>query len=812
MDQTLPDRVPGHLFTLIVSLCIIALMVAGTGRTALAQTIPADTLIERSLRTVDLPRFDWEGDPEPLRSRIGFYTNEVPGDSIVKGADLPAGAKAFRIWHIMPHWPADESGLYIGDIVLMMDGKPIGDSLYYGDEFVSIKARDIPPGDTVRFTIQRDGAVRVIPVRLETGKRTPMGELGFDRAGRRSDPFGDIRKGGWLQKTLEEKGLTEWSRTIGKQLRIVADQDFCTAPFTERPNPWRLTAVTYLHNHPTRVGAYSRKISDDVWKGMDAAGFRGAIQEMGRYLDFPTGREDRVVLPSTAEALTARIADAQAFADKGYMPVRSELDSLVAHLARILDMNNDWEVKLDSIADRIERRGARQESERKLVEIFAAADRVTMSYLLQAGGMVASLADTAMIASLREMAGTTSGGAAGEPGVEGTVLRAWDASFGRCVIGGPGPNRYTGEHRLIIDIGGDDVYEVPATPPASIRFTADLEGNDLYASESVGQGAGFGAIDVLADFAGNDTYRSAMYSQGAGLLGVGVLADFAGDDIYTARWCSQGAAFLGVGVLYDRRGGDIYNSEIYSQAFGYARGFGALMDDEGNDTYRVGWKHTDSRYPGRAHLALSQGFGYGMRPWTTGVGTDGGIGMLSDRKGHDLYASDFFSQGSSYWYALGILHDGEGCDRYTAGQYSQGSGIHLSFGALLDDSGDDMYDAYAGLEQGNAHDWSAGCLEDAAGNDTYRGAGSSQGSALNVSYAWLLDGEGNDEYYAKLSDTTHSQGGGNYNRPRAHGSLGLLLDMGKGTDYYVEPRVIPGQAVVKGNKGMIYDEGEPPKK
>jgi hypothetical protein len=216
----------------------------------------------------------------------------------------------------------------------------------------------------------------------------------------------------------------------------------------------------------------------------------------------------------------------------------------------------------------------------------------------------------------------------------------------------------------------------------------------------------------------------------------------------------------------------------------------------------------DSRDPGRAHLSMSQGFGYGMRPWTLGISADGGIGLLSDYDGHDVYNSDLFSQGGSYWYALGILHDRKGCDRYTAGQYSQGSGIHLAFGALLDDEGRDMYDCYMGLEQGNAHDWSAGCLEDWNGNDTYRGFSSSQGSALTVAFAWLIDGAGDDMYIINKSDTTYSQGGGRDAYTRKAGSLGLLLDLGKGTDYFTEPRAIPGKAILKGRQGILFDEGE----
>ena len=107
-----------------------------------------------------------------------------------------------------------------------------------------------------------------------------------------------------------------------------------------------------------------------------------------------------------------------------------------------------------------------------------------------------------------------------------------------------------------------------------------------------------------------------------------------------------------------------------------------------------------------------------------------------------------------------------------------------------------------------SHDWSSGCLEDLAGNDTYRGSTSSQGSALTVAYAWLLDEGGDDYYYARPSDTVHSQGGGNRIPVRDGGSLGMLLDLGRGADYYTEQRMMPGDVLIKAN-GLLYDDGQP---
>jgi hypothetical protein len=758
---------------------------------------PEDSLIEHSLAMFDIAPFEWPGQPDPLRARLGMYMQDVPFDSIRGIAGVEEGTRAYRIWHLMPHWAADLGGLFIGDIVLSVDGLAIGDSIYPApDEFVGNRARDLKAGQTLRFRIVRDRAVRTVDVPMIVPDRSPMPMPSLDR-------LGPIRRDSWLARTLAATSLFDSSKIIQRQMRVVADQDFSTVQFAGRPSPWRLSDITYLHHNPTRIGAVARLVTRDLWHGRDSsAGLSGVIAAAAAHLDQPM-RPESSAGPRSVDELRTLLQTVTALVERAYAPLGGDAGTTAHELARMLDVNSDWEAALDAIVSPPERRTARLAEEARIAKVFAAADRLERQPLFDAASLLASLADTTWIDPFIErlrMTRQTKGAA------EGMILAEWSTPSGRCVIGGNGANTYRGEYALIIDIGGSDIYDLAPARAAGVRLVIDASGDDVYRADSSGQASGVGAVDVLIDRQGNDVYRGDSWSQGAGVLGVGVLADFAGDDVYQSHWCSQGAAFHGIGVLMDQSGSDTYLADVYSQGFGYVRGFGVILEGSGNDSYRAGWKYEDSRIPYRAHLAMSQGFGFGMRPWSTGIGADGGIGVLADRAGDDLYASDFFSQGGSYWYALGVLHDRQGSDRYTAGQYSQGSGIHLSCGALLDDAGDDMYDAYAGLEQGNAHDWSSGCLEDWQGNDTYRGSNSSQGSALTVSFAWLLDSHGNDMYYALQSDSALSQGGGNALRTRGGGSLGMLIDLGKGNDFFTEKRAKPGSVVVKPN-GMLYDDG-----
>jgi hypothetical protein len=768
---------------------------------ALAQ-VSGDSLVERSLMMVDYPPFT--APPAPMLPRLGIFMRDITPDSVralTKGRD---SVKGCPIWHLAPHWSADEAGLMLGDIVIRVDGRSLADSVYGPDDILNTRVREKKPGEIMQFQIIRGGAMREIPVKLLTGKRSV---IAFNEpAG-----LGPIRNS-WLQKTIDEHGLRGWTDTIARQIANNADVDFCDKPFASRPSPFRLNAITYLDHYPLRVGALSRLIDRSVWDSLNARrGVAGALQAAAVQLGCLPAASADAPIPATTAELEKYFSDVQHALDRAYAPVRDHLDSLSHGLGELLNTDTNWEDSVGAVTEPIRQLQLRNAAENMLTGLLGDADKVDLKEVVRAARMLAALADSSWVAEFAKQWATAKPIAGKVTGVTGDILKVWTTPQGRCIIGGKGMNTYSGDFAFIFDVGGDDVYDLPPCKPGSFRFIADASGNDIYRGAR-SAGSGVGCVDVLVDLSGNDIYQGASWSQGAGCLGVGIVADYGGDDIYTAHWCAQGAAFLGIGLVYDHAGSDHYTADVYSQGFGYAKGFGMLLDRSGNDAYRAGWKYPDDRWPNRAHVSMSQGFGFGMRPWSTGVGTDGGIGLLSDMQGDDVYDADYFSQGGSYWYGLGILHDRQGADRYSAGQYSQGSGIHLSFGALLDDAGDDSYDAYAWLEQGNAHDWSAGCLEDYGGNDTYRSSGASQGCGFFVSFAYLLDAQGDDRYYIKQSDTTNSQGGGNFILPRHSGSFGALIDLGHGDDWYLDPRIKQGEAVIKSQKGVAYDDGAPEKK
>lgn len=342
-------------------------------------------------------------------------------------------------------------------------------------------------------------------------------------------------------------------------------------------------------------------------------------------------------------------------------------------------------------------------------------------------------------------------------------------------IGGTGSDYYSGDYKFILDFGGDDVYDLtydPENPHGVIII--DLGGDDIYRAKSdFALGSGCLSVGLLLDFGGNDRYDAKSFGLGSGYFGMGLLYDAAGDDRYDGDTHVQGAGSFGLGLLVDEGGRDIYNAAVYSQGFGFVQGAGIIYDVEGSDTYYAGGKYKDILRYEDHYLSLSQGFGYGLRPWMSG-----GIGAIVDLKGNDNYYADIFAQACSYWWSLGVIYDSSGNDNYQAFQYGQGAATHMTLGVLVDDYGNDVYSG-KGLMQGCGHDYSCGLLLDRHGNDTYTAYDLSQAAGSANGAGVLIDNEGDDRYFAKNYLNTQGYG----NPRREFGSIGLFIDLG-GDDQY----------------------------
>jgi hypothetical protein len=344
------------------------------------------------------------------------------------------------------------------------------------------------------------------------------------------------------------------------------------------------------------------------------------------------------------------------------------------------------------------------------------------------------------------------------------------------LIGSSADNHYRGKlPPVVIDLGGNDVYENNAAlSHGNLGLLFDLEGNDVYmADDGPGIAYSCGGLSLLIDTQGNDRYHGDFSGLGAALGGVAFLIDQQGNDHYDGDTFCLGAGSLGIGALVDGGGSDLYSSALYGQGFGHLAGIGLLQDHEGEDVYLMRPQYVDLIRYNDHHVTLGQGFGYGLRPELSG-----GIGMLLDLDGNDMYSCDIYGQGAAYWWSLGALVDRHGNDRYLAYQYSQGSGIHLAGGVLLDDKGVDYYISN-GVSQGCGHDLAIGVLKDSEGRDSYLCEGLSLGAGSANGTGILLDLQGNDLFAMREQKNTLGYG----NPRRNSGSTGIFADFG-GEDIY----------------------------
>ncbi len=348
------------------------------------------------------------------------------------------------------------------------------------------------------------------------------------------------------------------------------------------------------------------------------------------------------------------------------------------------------------------------------------------------------------------------------------------SKWGDICIGTTQDDRYKNNYACIIDPAGDDFYkgDISTDWARPFYWYLDLEGNDTYRNQGLGGLLhSFAGIGILYDRKGDDIYQGDDYTLSS-FFGYNLLCDQEGYDVYEGGLNSIAAGTFGLSVLIDEKGNDKYSTTELGEGFGGPLGAGLLIDVDGSDLYYAGGKYLHAPLAPFDHRALSQGFGFGVRPYLVG-----GIGLLFDQAGNDVYQGAVYSQAVAYWYALGIIIDKSGNDFYTAVYYPQGSGIHLAGGFLYDEEGEDHYYSKHGPGQGAAHDYAVGYLIDRKGNDIYSVEGGN-GLGLTNSVALFLDVSGNDRYERNITSNY-----GYANSARNTGSIGIFLDTA-GDDLY----------------------------
>jgi len=430
---------------------------------------------------------------------------------------------------------------------------------------------------------------------------------------------------------------------------------------------------------------------------------------------------------------------------------------------------------------------------RRLCDLLEKLDRSAMHAAARA---LTPITDTSL---LEQLAKLPTDGKISVDGVKGDVLERINTPSGDILICGNGENEYDLERvsdvAVVIDLGGDDYYkEGTVSVSRQVLILIDLGGNDRYRGEKPGiQGSAILGISMLLDAAGDDVYQAQNLAQGSCLGGAGMLIDYKGDDQYIAVRRAQGEAIGGVGLLIDRGGDDSYHAAMWAQGFGGPVGFGLLDDLAGNDHYYAGGLYLDSYDETPGYEGWSQGSGAGLRQVA-----NGGIGVILDGGGDDVYEYDYLAHGCGYWLGVGFARDFGGNDQrlgatrtaYNGGargerqfqRFSNGLGCHYALGFCFDDAGNDRYHGTI-MGLGFAWDVAVGVICDFAGDDQYTSTGSTtQGHGAQAGLGVIFDYKGNDVYRGySQGRAVHSIS--YHSLPECGGNFGFVVDYG-GKDRY----------------------------
>jgi hypothetical protein len=269
---------------------------------------------------------------------------------------------------------------------------------------------------------------------------------------------------------------------------------------------------------------------------------------------------------------------------------------------------------------------------------------------------------------------------------------------------------------------------------ADVALSIDLGGNDRYLNSAGGAPfvvsgipQGF-PVSINIDLGGDDVYHSrdvpegsteegtdTLYAQGAAAANaVGILVDDEGDDEYRVTF--RGRAGSGSGLFTG-------TNQILVQGFG-RQGVGMLFDGSGADTYETEWLSG----PGSGGYLRAQGAAVG------------GVGALIDRGSHP---DSFVVEG--------------GTAETTGRRYITGQGYGLGTAILFDETGAGLYRLHGAASVPPA----AGTAEapplfsfcPGGGAESAGACVEGQGSANNGSTAMLLTGEGGSTYEMLVEGT-----------------------------------------------------------
>ncbi|MCZ7604552.1 MAG: hypothetical protein M5U25_00475 [Planctomycetota bacterium] len=389
--------------------------------------------------------------------------------------------------------------------------------------------------------------------------------------------------------------------------------------------------------------------------------------------------------------------------------------------------------------------------------------------------------------------------------VEGEAV-CIQTTAGLVAIGGRERNVWKGGENMpavIVDLGGDDEYvDCGVTRVAApVQVVIDHAGNDHYRSTSKwGVACGVLGTAIIDDHDGNDTYECSDWGIGAAFGGIGLLIDRKGNDRYLGGNNSIGCAAYGVGGVIDLEGNDLYDSHTLSVGVGQPGGVGFVLDHSGDDRYRCTGGEPSPYGTKGEWFGGGIGCGFGWRTLACG-----GIGLVVDVKGNDIYDAGEFGLGCGYFMAIGAVRDMEGDDIYHSSRYGLAAAAHAAVGVFMDDKGNDVYEGKTAASIGGTWDIVTGYFYDGGGDDNYRCDGLGLGACAQNGFGIFWDAGGADNYRGAKT-TIGNAGNAEYGGGRLAKNFGIFMDTGGGKDRYPREDRKNGSEIMEQQYALFLDE------
>jgi len=587
-------------------------------------------------------------------------------------------------------------------------------------------------------------------------------------------------------------------KTRGIQGRFSQFQGYLAGKLYSTSGPYTGSELTgncrlkwYEHMLRTPLGApaeaeqFTRALHQAIHD--DGAGLAPILPLISEKLDLgPRPVRPYVAAHSPQEAvevLKQALVEAQAAYAAALAPLaKSEIHELAAYLYPVL-------VGQNNVGHTLNDRG----TGRRLCDLMEKMNRAAW---IAAAEALVPLTDPKLLEALKQY---PEAGDVRVEGVTGRVVAKIDTPAGAIVIGGKRPCTYDldamRDVAAVVSLGsGNTFHEGTTSLDRPVLVLLGLGGNNVYRASRPGvQGGAVLGVSMLVNLAGNNVYEARDVAQGSCLSGVGVLLDYGGNNKYRGLRRVQGHALGGVGALIARGRGNDFHAAMWAQGMGSPLGFGLIDNLGGYDHYYCGGLYPNSYTPETpGYEGWGQGVGAGIRQ-----SADGGIGVLLDGGGHNVYEFDYLAHGGGYWCGMGFARDFGPDNKYLicrkafyGGERTEplfqrfgcGWGCHYALGFCFGDGGSNVYEGTI-MGSGMGWDCSVGALCCFAGGNHFQATGGlTQGCGAQASLG-ILYHYGDNAVYEGYGQG-YAPSGISYHKPAAcGGNFSFLVNYGSHASY-----------------------------